>query len=101
MMVSLQQELDVAKEGLAREKDRATLRAEEDEEELQILRDRCEQLESERGKGGEVRDQQMICRFSVDHALCSRIRKSWNNFDLTWRVLWLSSRIYPDATMSS
>lgn len=64
--MSLQQELDAAKEDLAREKDMAARRAREDEEELQILRDRCEQLESERGRGGDVRLNPMVVCFVIN-----------------------------------
>ena len=46
--LSLQKELEDLKETRQREKARETRRIQEDEEELQILRDRCEKLEEER-----------------------------------------------------
>ncbi|KDQ55017.1 hypothetical protein JAAARDRAFT_195904 [Jaapia argillacea MUCL 33604] len=51
-MHALQKELDEVKEDRARDKELASRRVREDEEELQILRDRCERLETERASGG-------------------------------------------------
>ena len=48
-MRSLQKELDEVRELRAREKEREMKRAQNDEEELQILRDRLERLEDEHG----------------------------------------------------
>lgn len=77
-MVSLQQELNTAKEELAREKDVAARRAREDEEELQALRDRCERLELERGTGGEVWNLNICLRCHSSRA--SRpIKISWTS----------------------
>jgi hypothetical protein len=50
-MKALQRELDDIRDLRAREKDREARRAQADEEELQILRDRCERLEEERSSG--------------------------------------------------
>jgi hypothetical protein len=50
-MRALQKELDELRELRAREKEREMKRAQDDEEELQILRDRCESLEEEREIG--------------------------------------------------
>lgn len=50
-MRALQRELDELRDLRAREKERETRRAQADEEELQILRDRCERLEEERNSG--------------------------------------------------
>lgn len=47
----LQKELDELRDLRAREKEREMKRAQNDEEELQILRDRLERLEDERGSG--------------------------------------------------
>lgn len=47
-MLLLQKELDELHEDHDREHELSARRAQEDEEELQILRDRCERLESER-----------------------------------------------------
>lgn len=54
-MRALQKELDELREVRQREKERDAIRAREDEDELRILRDRCERLEEERAHGqGEV-----------------------------------------------
>lgn len=54
-MRALQKELDELREVRQRETEREALRAREDEDELRILRDRCESLEEERGnRQGEV-----------------------------------------------
>lgn len=50
-MRALQKELDEVRETRQREKERESRRAREDEEELQILRDRLENLEEERANG--------------------------------------------------
>jgi protein SPA2 len=47
-MRALQKELDELKETRQREKERESRRVRQDEEELQILRDRCEKLEQDR-----------------------------------------------------
>jgi len=55
-MRALQKDLDELREIRHREKEREALRAREDEDELRILRDRCEKLEEELGhRHGEVR----------------------------------------------
>lgn len=59
-MQALQKELDEMKESRQREKNRESRRAQSDEEELQILRDRCEKLEEER-QHGSVCDLSFIC----------------------------------------
>ena len=51
-MLALQQELDQLREDREREQELAARRTKEDEDELQILRDRCERLED---GGGAVR----------------------------------------------
>ena len=53
-ILDLQRELEEVREDRQREKERETRRMRDDEEELQILRDRCERLESERGQLGNV-----------------------------------------------
>ncbi|KAI0941809.1 hypothetical protein AcW1_003600 [Taiwanofungus camphoratus] len=53
-MMTLQRELESLREERTREKDFTARRAKEDEEELQILRERCETLEAERAGGGQV-----------------------------------------------
>ncbi|KAH7921276.1 hypothetical protein BV22DRAFT_1038847 [Leucogyrophana mollusca] len=58
-MRSLQKELDDLRDLRTREKEREARRAQDDEEELQILRDRCDRLEEER-EGGHGRDDPEI-----------------------------------------
>ena len=54
-MRALQKELDELRDVRQREKERDAIRAREDEDELRILRDRCEKLEEERAhQQGEV-----------------------------------------------
>lgn len=54
-MFTLQQELETLRQERAREQEAVARRSREDEEELQILRERCERLEEERvGGGGQV-----------------------------------------------
>lgn len=54
-MRALQKELDELREVRQREQERDAIRAREDEDELRILRDRCERLEEERvHRQGEV-----------------------------------------------
>lgn len=50
-MRALQRELEELRDLRAREKEREMKRAQNDDEELQILRDRLERLEDERGGG--------------------------------------------------
>ena len=59
---SLQQEVDQLKEDRERERELAARRTREDEEELQILRDRCDRLEA---NGGGVRSLRLIFRGST------------------------------------
>lgn len=47
-MLALQKELDNVREDSQRARDREIRRSRQDEEELQILRERCERLEDER-----------------------------------------------------
>jgi hypothetical protein len=47
-MLTLQKELDNVREEAQRARDREARRVQQDEEELQILRERCERLEVER-----------------------------------------------------
>lgn len=52
VMRALQKELEELQEDRALDRDREHRRQQEHEEELQILRDRCETLEAERSNGG-------------------------------------------------
>jgi protein SPA2 len=47
-MLALQKELDNVRQESQRVRDREVRRAQQDEEELQIMRERCERLEEER-----------------------------------------------------
>jgi hypothetical protein len=47
-MLALQKELDSVREDSQRAREREVRRSRQDEEELQILRERCERLEEER-----------------------------------------------------
>jgi hypothetical protein len=47
-MLALQKELDNVREDTQRSREREIRRSRQDEEELQILRERCERLEGER-----------------------------------------------------
>ena len=57
-MLAMQKELADAREDHERTREREARRAREDEDELQILRERCERLEDERagglGNGGGI-----------------------------------------------
>lgn len=57
-MRALQKELDDLREVRQRDMDQAALRAQEDEDELRILRDRCEILEDEKHN-----QQSEVCDF--------------------------------------
>ncbi|KAF8141300.1 hypothetical protein EV363DRAFT_1150957 [Boletus edulis] len=63
---ALQKELDELRELRAREKEREMKRAQNDEEELQILRDRLERLEDERGGAFSLDDSEMIEQLRSD-----------------------------------
>ncbi|RXW21310.1 hypothetical protein EST38_g4543 [Candolleomyces aberdarensis] len=66
-IVSLQRELDESQEVRRRDKERESRRIQDDEDELQILRDRCEKLESERAMnpGGES-DPELVEQLRID-----------------------------------
>ena len=51
-MRTLQKELEELREDRTRDREREHMRQQEHEEDLQILRDRCETLEAERANGG-------------------------------------------------
>ena len=53
-MLSLQQELDALREERARERDITERRQRQDQDEIRMLRDRCEVLESGGGAAGSV-----------------------------------------------
>ena len=71
----MQKELEEIREDRDREKELAAQRAEEDEKELQQLRERCERLETE-GGGGVSRP----VLYNQDHLL--RFNRTTQNF---WR----------------
>jgi hypothetical protein len=63
-MRALQKELEESREDRARDRERERGRQQEHEEELQILRDRCETLEAERANGGSGVSELSIPRLS-------------------------------------
>jgi protein SPA2 len=69
-MRTLQKELEELKETRQREKERETRRAAEDEEELQILRDRLEKLEEERSGGSAGVRTSFRCSFLIHIDVC-------------------------------
>ncbi|KAG2131707.1 uncharacterized protein EDB93DRAFT_1311288 [Suillus bovinus] len=65
-MKALQRELDDIRDLRAREKEREARRVQADEEELQILRDRCERLEEERSSGFGIDNSEIIEQLRSD-----------------------------------
>ncbi|KAG6857734.1 hypothetical protein H0H87_004150 [Tephrocybe sp. NHM501043] len=65
-MRALQKELDELREIRMRESERATRRSQEDEEELRILRDRCETLEEERENRQGETDVEVVNQLRLD-----------------------------------
>ena len=82
-MLLLQKELDELREDREREKEMEARRAQEDEEELQILRQRCERLETEHGGGG-VSSVFLLLNFS--HLAFRLIPRYWTNCEQTWKA---------------
>lgn len=85
-MRALQKELDELRETRQREKEREARRAQEDEDELQILRDRCEKLEDERQN-----QQGMVCCSFLDSSnprliVFRRMQMLLSNSDLTCKA---------------
>ncbi|TFK45585.1 hypothetical protein OE88DRAFT_1729622 [Heliocybe sulcata] len=64
--VALQKELQELREDRARDREVEARRAREDDEELQILRERCERLEEERANGGGGADPEIIEQLRSD-----------------------------------
>ncbi|EIN06462.1 hypothetical protein PUNSTDRAFT_105483 [Punctularia strigosozonata HHB-11173 SS5] len=65
-MRSLRRELDELREDRARDADVAARRAQEDDDEIRILRERCEVLEQERGSGVGGADHQLVAQLQTD-----------------------------------
>ncbi|KAG0694752.1 hypothetical protein DFH29DRAFT_307838 [Suillus ampliporus] len=65
-MKALQRELDDLRDLRVREKEREARRSQADEEELQILRDRCERLEEERSFGVGIDNSEIIEQLRAD-----------------------------------
>lgn len=84
-MLALQTELDQLREDHAHERDLAARRARQDEEELQILRDRCERLEAE-GGGGDVSRSLPSTSCNLPHCFHRWTLKFSINSDQTWRA---------------
>lgn len=84
-MLMLQKELDELREDHAREKELAARRAREDEEELQILRERCERLEAGGGSGGVSCSRMSHAAANSCH--CYRPTQKFSiSFDRTWKA---------------
>ncbi|TFK23690.1 cell polarity protein [Coprinopsis marcescibilis] len=64
-ILTLQRDLDELKETRQRDREREARRTQDDEEEIQILRDRCEELESQRGALGEA-DKDIVDQLQND-----------------------------------
>lgn len=65
-MRTLQSELNQLRETAVRDKEVAARRARDDEDELQILRDRCERLEAQGGGGNVSLFTAVFCTSDVD-----------------------------------
>lgn len=65
-MLALQKELDSMREDAQRSREREVRRAHQDEEELQILRERCEQLEDEHASGVSGADVEVVEQLRSD-----------------------------------
>jgi len=65
-MRSLQKELEELREDRARDRELETRRRQQDEDELQILRQRCEELEEERSTGQGGADPQIVDQLRTD-----------------------------------
>lgn len=82
-MRAMQKEL----EDLRREREQSSRRAREDDEELQILRERCERLEEERANGqGGVSFGPFFMGIIVLMQFYRRIQRSSTSFAWTWRA---------------
>ena len=91
-MRALQKELEELREDRARDRDREHRRQGEHEEELQILRDRCETLESERANGGGGVSDLLFPDFLFSQKLSRPILSSSDNYSLTCRGSWRNLR---------
>jgi hypothetical protein len=99
-MHSLQRELDELKETRNREKEREARRARQDEEDIQILRNRCEKLEQERPAKQTVSHIPLLPS-TVFHTCTHRqTQKSSNSCERICKVSSRSSLIFPAATTS-
>ncbi|KAI9441227.1 hypothetical protein H4582DRAFT_2110203 [Lactarius indigo] len=65
-MLALQKELDSQREDAQRSREREARRAQQDEEELQILRERCERLEEEHTSGVNGADVEVVEQLRSD-----------------------------------
>jgi hypothetical protein len=82
-MLALQKELDNAHEDSQRAREREIRRSRQDEEELQILRERCERLEEERTSA--------VCFSYLSYTDCTSLvyrptLKLLNSYAVTWRA---------------
>ena len=82
-------ELEDEVDSLRRERDRRERDKVADEEELQILRDRCERLEEERERGGGGRGGVRLKHTSPPHVVltvCRLTQRSSTNCAQIWRA---------------
>jgi len=68
-MLALRKELEEMREDRERSYDMEARRAREDEDELQILRERCERLEEERANGTSAVRVRFFCRIFDSHSI--------------------------------
>ncbi len=86
-MLSLQQELDALREERARENDIADRRQRRDEDEIQMLRERCEVLESSGGgAGGSVSVAYYSFSLTGRSPTARSTLQYWTSSSRTWRV---------------
>jgi hypothetical protein len=71
-MLALQKELDNAREDAQRARERDARRTRQDDEELQILRERCERLEEERASA--VCTVTCLISMAPSHSSTGRLR---------------------------
>ena len=82
-MLALQRELDSVREEAQRAREREARRTQQDEEELQILRERCERLEDERASTVRL---VLLLLCHLRSILSRPTLKLLNNCALTWRA---------------
>lgn len=86
-MRTLQKELDELREDRSREKDLTARRVREDEEEIQILRERCERLEAQ-NSNQVIKPAYIFVLYSLFtlSMIYRVISISWSSSVLTWKA---------------